>query len=78
MQRTGVVRFELVMVHSPHDRTVLGGRDMSAADISMEDFEKIIEVEQWLERLLGKRVHINQTTTLQSHSERAQSVSEKL
>jgi hypothetical protein len=55
------MKFELVLVHNIHDRTVLGGRELRPEDVSVKDLEKVIEVEQFLERLLGKRIHINQT-----------------
>ncbi len=56
------MKFEIVVIHTINDRTAIGGRDIQPELINLKDLEKVIETEQLLERLLGKRVHINQVS----------------
>ncbi len=51
--------FELVVKKSNEIIATIKGRPISTDVLSVYDIEKVIEVEQYLERLFGLRFHIN-------------------
>lgn len=52
------MRFEITVKNSHIQIAHIMGRDVDAKHISVADIEKVIEVEQYLERLTGHRFHI--------------------
>jgi hypothetical protein len=54
------MRFDIVIKFGTGEVSTLRGQvDLHASHVSVEDAHKIIETEQFLERLTGYRFHIN-------------------
>jgi hypothetical protein len=53
------MKFELVIIRSFGNRLVIPGREVDSRYLSVEDLRRVPEVEQFLEKLLGIRFHIN-------------------
>ena len=54
------MKFEVVVIHNAGQRTTHQGRvDLKPESITGIEEQKIIETEQFLERLTGLRFHIN-------------------
>lgn len=54
-----MTRFEIIIKSGLHELANVRGEEVTDSSISVDDLKKVIEVEQFLERLLGRRVHIN-------------------
>ena len=55
------MKFTIVFKQGLDVKAELPGRELPGSSITMMDLQKVIETEALLERLLGYRVHINQS-----------------
>jgi hypothetical protein len=55
------MRFQLVVKNGQDTLATVEGHQKSGADITVDDLKKLIEVEQFLERMFGHRFHILET-----------------
>lgn len=53
------VRFEIVIKNGPHVLADVMGHKRDGLVVSMEDVNKVVEIEQYLNRIFGHRFHIN-------------------
>lgn len=53
------IRFEIIIKNGPHVLADIVGRKRDGLVINMEDMNKIVEIEHYLERMFGHRFHIN-------------------
>ena len=54
------LQFEMVVKDGLVLLATVTGRPRPTGDLKVSDLEKVMEVEQYLERLFGYRFHINQ------------------
>jgi hypothetical protein len=54
------VKFSITIKQGPETKAHVVGVERLERHVSVSDIRKVIEVEQYLERLTGLRVHINQ------------------
>lgn len=55
-----MAQFELVVKDGLTVLATIKGRELPDDSVRLSDKNKVIEVEQYLERMLGHRFHINQ------------------
>lgn len=54
-----MIEFEIIIKRSTKELARIKGFPRDTQDLSCQDIEDVIKTEQYLERLLGLRVHIN-------------------